>query len=277
MADSLSCYKKIITSQFGEDGVIEKIFEIIKNGDKWCVEFGAGDGKAFSNTWDLIINRGWRGVEIEANKKLYKKLLQTYKNNNKAVCVNKMIHFEGPEVLDNILLKTPIPRDFDLLVIDIDGNDYHIWNSIEAYTPKVIMIEFNPTIPANVEFVQPRDLKISQGSSLFSLTQLGREKGYELVAALDLNAFFVKKEYYPLFKIEDNSPHLIRKIDKYETRLFQLYDGTLVLTGNKMLLWHNIEINQEKIQVLPKFLRKYPPQMNFFEKKLAKLLQLFIK
>ena len=54
------------------------------------------------------------------------------------------------------------------------------------------MVEFNPTIPADVEFVQPRDIKINQGS-LLSLTKLGQEKGYELVAALDLNAFFVKR------------------------------------------------------------------------------------
>ena len=46
------------------------------------------------------------------------------------------------------------------------------------------MVEFNPTIPADVEFVQPRDIKINQGSSLLSLTKLGQEKGYELVAAL---------------------------------------------------------------------------------------------
>lgn len=268
-ASYLSGHKKIITSQFGEDGVIEKIFEIIKNGDKWCVEFGAGDGKTFSNTWDLIVNRGWSGVEIEASSKLYKKLIQTYKGNNNVVCINKLINFDGAETLDNILLKTSIPRDFDLMSIDIDGNDYHIWNSIEVYRPKVIIVEFNPSIPLDIEFIQPRDMKINQGSSLLSLTKLGREKGYELVAALDLNAFFVKKEYYPLFGIEDNPPHLVRKIDKYETRLFQLYDGTLVLTGNKLLLWHGLEIDQKRIQVLPKFLRKYPVQMNFFEKRLV--------
>ncbi len=265
-ASYLSGYKKIVTSQFGEDGVIEKIFEIIKNGDRWCVEFGAGDGKTFSNTWNLIVNRGWSGVEVEASNKLYKKLLQTYNSKTQVICINKTINFAGAETPDNILLKTPIPKDFDLLSVDIDGNDYHIWNSIEVYRPKVIIIEFNPTIPNDIEFVQPKDIKINQGSSLLSLTKLGREKGYELIAALELNAFFVKKEYYHLFGIEDNLPHLVRKVDKYETRLFQLYDGTLHLTGNKMLLWHGIEIDQDKIQVLPKYLRKYPGQMNCFEK-----------
>jgi len=265
-ASYLSGYKKIINSQFGEDGVIEKIFEIIKTGDKWCVEFGAGDGKTFSNTWNLIVNKDWSDIKIEGNKKLYKKLILAYRANAKVICINKMIHFQGPQTLDNLLSKTPIPRDFDFVCIDVDGNDYHIWDSTQIYAPKVVMIEFNPTIPADVEFIQPRDIKINQGSSLLSLAKLGQAKGYELVAALDLNAFFVKKEYYPLFKIEGNAPHLIRKINKYETRLFQLYDGTLVLAGNKTLLWRGGEINQDKIQLFPKFLRKYSARINFFKK-----------
>ncbi|MCM8789443.1 MAG: FkbM family methyltransferase [Candidatus Omnitrophica bacterium] len=266
----LSAYRKIITSQFGEDGIIEKIFEIIEDGDRWCVEIGAGDGKVFSNTWNLVVNKDWSAVEIEANKKLYKKLIQTYKNNNKVICINKIVSFAGKDTLDCVLAETPVSVDFDLLCIDIEGNDYHVWNSIERYSPKVIVVEFNPTIPMDIEFVQPKDMKVNQGSSLLSLVKLGKKKGYELVAALDVNAFFVKKEYYPLFRIEDNSPHLVRKINKYETRLFQLYDGTLVLAGNKTLLWQAIEINQEEIQVLPKFLRKYPEQMNIFIKLIKK-------
>jgi hypothetical protein len=267
-ADYLASYRRIITSQYGEDGVIEKIFEIIKDGDKWCVEFGAGDGKTLSNTYNLVLNKQWRAVEIEANKNLYKKLLQTYNGKSQVTCFNKKIDFEGKDTLDNILLKTPIPRDFDLLSIDINGNDYHIWDSIEIYRPKVIIIEYNPTIPNDVEFVQPRDMKINQGSSLFSLVKLSREKGYELVAVLEVNALFVKAKYYPLFKIKDNSVDLIRKSHQYETRLFQLFDGTLVLTGYRSLIWHALEINQKRIQVVPEFLRKEPGQMNFLERNL---------
>jgi hypothetical protein len=263
----------MVHSQCGEDGVIEKIFEIIGNGDKWCVEFGAGDGKTISNTYDLIINKQWQAVQIEANKNLYKKLLQTYNGRTGVICFNQKINFEGTETLDNILLKTPLPRNFDLLSIDIDGNDYHVWDSLEIYRPKVVIIEFNPTIPNDLEFVQPRDMKINQGSSLLSLAKLGREKGYELVAVLEINAFFVKKEYYHLFKITDNAVHLMRKMNECETKIFQLYDGTLVLTGLKSLAWHALEINQKRIQVVPKFLRKYPGQMNSFENALLKLLR----
>jgi len=56
--------QKNVTSQCGEDGIIEEIFTIIKDGDKWCVEFGAWDGKQTSNTWNLIQNKGWAGIAI---------------------------------------------------------------------------------------------------------------------------------------------------------------------------------------------------------------------
>ena len=50
----LSEYKKNIYSQGGEDGVIEKIFDIVNERDFWCVEFGAADGQWLSNSKNLI-------------------------------------------------------------------------------------------------------------------------------------------------------------------------------------------------------------------------------
>ncbi|WP_306533879.1 hypothetical protein [Geobacter sp.] len=258
----LTKYTKRITSEYGEDGVIEKILEIIGEGDKWCVEFGAGDGKSGSNSWNLITNRGWSGVLIEASDNLYNKLCYEYKDNKNVIALNRMVGFESPDKLDDIFAETPMPTSFELLSIDIDGNDYHVWESVRLYSPKLVVIEFNPTIPNDIEFVQPRDMQVNQGSSLLSLTKLGKEKGYELVAALDCNAFFVKKELFGLFNIQDNSPHAVRKVTKcWETRMFQLYDGILVLDGCKRLIWHGIDIDQEKIQPLPKFLRRYKAEL----------------
>lgn len=259
----LSAHKSNVTSGGGEDGIIEKIFTIIKGGDKWCVEFGAWNGKQFSNTHNLIQNNGWSGVAIEAEINKYKELVQNYKDNNKVICINKFINFEGPNTLDSTLVKTPVPKSFDLLVIDIDGNDYHVWKSLTSYRPKVVVIEFNPTIPVDVEFIQPRDMNINQGSSLLSLNMLAKKKNYELIAITDFNAFFVDKKYFELFEIQDNSLPLFHKDRTFETQLFQLYDGTLVLSGCKKLVWHNLEINQKKIQILPKSLRRLPPPSRY--------------
>ena len=77
-------YRYNITSQYGEDGIIEEIFNRILNLEKdfWCCEFGAWDGKLFSNTWNLLNNKHWHGVLIEGDKRKHPELVKTYLNND---------------------------------------------------------------------------------------------------------------------------------------------------------------------------------------------------
>jgi len=244
---------------------LEEIFSLIE-GNRWCVEFGAYDGKHLSNTYNLLANKSWSGVPIEASPKRFKKLLETYGGNKKIFPINALVDFEGKNSLDNLLASTPIPKDFNLLSIDIDGNDYHVWDSLKLYHPKVVVIEFNPSIPNDVEYVQKKDWSVNHSNSLLALYNLGKRKGYELVACTHLNAFFVAKEYYPLFEIKDNRPKILYTDTSAQMRIFQAYDGTLVLQGCQKLLWHlNYPIKQEKMQVLPRYLRKFPDNYNRFE------------
>jgi hypothetical protein len=110
------------------------------------------------------------------------------------------------------LAKTAIPLGFDFLSIDIDGNDFHVWNATRVYRPKFICIEFNPTIPTEIDFVQPASLNISQGSSLKSLVALGTAKRYELASVLQFNAFFVRVDLFPRLEIADNSAQVYARI-----------------------------------------------------------------
>jgi Methyltransferase FkbM domain len=260
--DWLLQYRKNVTSQMGEDGIIEKIFELIPDTNHWCVEFGAGDGVLLSNTYNLIANKGWASVQIESNVDRYTSLVNTHSDNSNVICIHDSVSFEGAATLDNLLSKTPIPTDFDLLSIDIDGNDYHVWEAVHTVQPKVVVIEFNPTIPHQVEFIQPRDRHLNQGSSLLALVNLAKRKGYELIAATDWNAFFIDKSYFSRFEIADNSIWQLYQQTDYLTHVFQLFDGTLVVNGCNRLLWHNIELDldvvQQEIQVLPQEFRKYP-------------------
>lgn len=267
----LSSFEKNIYSQSGEDGILGKIFEILKDGDHWCVEFGAWDGKVKSNTHNLIKNKGWRGVSIESNLKRYRELLNTYSDNDRVICLNKFVNFEGIDVLDNILKESPIPKDFDLLSIDIDGNDYHIWDSLKIYKPKVIVIEFNQSIPNDISFIQEKNMKLNHGSSLLSFYDLSKEKGYELIATTYMNAFFVKKEFFNLFGIVDNSPEEIFKGKKYLTQVFQLLDGTIVARGFDRLMLHDVKMDLEKANPLPKCFRVFVPKMSPTRKLLFKI------
>lgn len=262
--NNLEGYKKNVYSQYGEDGIIEKIFKIINptNKIKWCLEFGAWDGVYLSNACNLIRNKGWSGVLIEPDKKRFGQLKENYRSNENAILINKFVNAEGGDTLDKILSKTKIPLNFDLLSVDIDGNDYHVWKSLRKYKPNVVIIEYNPTIPPNIEYIQTYDSKVNRGSSLLSLCILGKKKGYELIYATESNAIFILKKYIDQLGIFDNSPEKLMP-NKYLTYFFQLYDGTIVLKGCKRLLWHGIDFEDKDLQILPGFLRRFSKQLMF--------------
>lgn len=239
----------------GEAGILEKTCETISKinthtDPPWCVEFGAG--RKNSNTWDFVNQKGWHAVLIEAHPVFFRDLEKLYAGNDKVTCINQRVSFEGRDALDAIFASTSLPKDFDLLVIDIDGNDIHVWESLKDYHPSVVMIEYNGRIPTDIDFAQPRDANLNWGSSLKSLVRTGKEKGYELVYAHICNAIFVRKEFFPLFNIKDNSPAALEKSFWPETRWFQLHDGTIVLHGveRKKLLSYKKKISREPLYLL---------------------------
>jgi hypothetical protein len=267
-------YKSNTYSQTGEDGIISKVLELLPERDKWCVEFGAWDGLYLTNTRLLIEQEQYNAVLIEADKKKWQKLSHNYSKNPRVRAINAFVDVDGDNSLDNILSLARVPLNFDLLSIDIDGNDYHVWQALHKFNPKVVVIEFNPTIPTEVDFVQPLDWKLNQGSSIASICGLAKEKGYELVSILPINAVFVKRDYFPIFEIADNSPDLLRDDNSLITHLFTGFDGTVITQGYGRLPWHNITMVTSKLQRLPFFMRKYPCNYNIVQKFFHKIYKL---
>jgi hypothetical protein len=254
----LNEFSKNVYSQNGEDGILEKIFEIVPNTDKSCVEFGAWDGKHLSNTYHLIKNQGYSAVLIEGDNSKLKKLVKNFQDNSRIKAINAFVGFSQEDNLDTLLKTTSIPQDFDLLSIDIDGNDYHVWKAMQYYTPKVVCIEYNFSIPNEVEFVQKKDMAISQGSSILSLCKLAKLKQYELIAVTQTNLIFVKNVFFKLFEIESNAINKMRLDYSSITYLFCGYDGTVFIAGNKKRVWHGVDY---EVKPLPKIFRKYPGNM----------------
>lgn len=254
----LDKYKKNVTAQGGEDGIYLKIFEIIGTRNKVMVDFGAGDGHHISNSYNLIHNLGWRGVLIEPGPQ-YEKLHALYEKRSDVVTIKDIVGFDEKNKLDTHLQNSglDIPYDFDLLSIDIDGNDIHVWRDIVKYKPRVVCIEFNHALPNDVYLLQPKDLDVNIGSSLAATIEAGKELGYELVCVTGPNAHFVRKEVFQLFEIADNSIDAMHFNGKRETKICQGYDGTLVLAGQTTHPWKGFKIDDESIQVLPSNLRKW--------------------
>lgn len=219
-------------SQYGEDGIIQKIFEIIGGPQKkYFVEFGAWDGEYLSNTFNLFKNHEWAGCYIEGGKKKYNALKKKYHSFNKIETICAYVE-DGTKKnsLSSLLKKTNTPKNFDLLSIDIDGNDYNVWRDFQNYHPTVVIIEYNQTIPHNIDYID-NEGKSYIGSSCLSLSKLGKEKGYELICCTESNCFFIKKELYPLFNIKDNSPEKLQL--RKDCFVVLNYSGELVFSNEE--------------------------------------------
>ncbi|MFZ9752963.1 MAG: hypothetical protein ACO3B3_05350 [Cyanobium sp.] len=249
-------FARDVASQSGEDGILEKIFQTITPSHRYCVEFGAWNGKYLSNCWNLIANEGWSGALIEGGEEKFVDLLAEHGSNPKVTCVHKFVDFEGDNCLDNILSSINCPQDFDLLSIDVDGTDYFIWESLTAYSPAVVVIEFNPTVPNDVVFIQAKDNEVNQGCSLLALILLGKEKGYELICCTSWNAFFVRKDLFALFEISDNSIQCLYQ-PYLDGRIFHGYDSQVYVVGMPILLWSDLHVSSDDFQVLPQSARRY--------------------
>ena len=265
-----------VYSQCGEDGIIEEVLKRIGRScatDGWCVEFGAWDGIYLSNTYNLIRNRNYKGVLIEGNPSKYRELCKNIPQADvHKVC--RFVTFDGDSTLDRILEQTPITADFDFLSIDIDGCDYFILDSLKQFRPKVICIEFNPTVPNEVDFVQPRDFKVQQGAAAKSLADLARSKGYSLVAVTDLNLILVRDDLASAV-VGDATCTLesLRDDSWTKTFLFYGYDGTVLSNKSELRLpWHGVTVPLRDFQPLPKVLRTFSSDYTLAQKILFVLL-----
>ncbi len=209
-----------VFSQQGEDGIIERLFEFIEPTHRYAVEFGAGDGLEFSNTRNLVLNRGWSAFMIEGDDGFARRLAHRYRDIPRVKTKQAWIF---PGNIEQLLEDGGVPRDLDLISIDIDSNDYYVWRAIVNYRPKVVLIEFNGSFPPPQKMVvnfHPMtywDGSDYYGASIQSMYELGKRKGYELVYCENngVNLFFVDRGYYERFGIDDNSPIKLYKPPLY--------------------------------------------------------------
>ncbi len=262
--EQLQTYAADVHSQFGEDGIIAEILDriaVTSEPTRWCVEFGAADGVWLSNTCNLIRERNYRAVLIEADSERAAELAVNHPQPG-VIKLSRRVGLDGEDRLESILAESGLPLDFDLLSIDIDGCDYWVLNSIETYQPRVIVIEFNPSIPNCVEFVQPRDFSVQQGASPLSLVKLAESKGYELVATTFVNLILVRSDLCEAVLGVGNTPASLDELrDDSEciTHVFAGYDGTLLFSRPSVSLpWHQLVVDTKRLQPLPRLWRSYP-------------------
>jgi hypothetical protein len=195
---NLRNYEARVFSQYGEDGILAELFARIGEGGRFAVEFGVEDGRE-CNARRLIEERGWSALLIEGNASHAEAARARY-----AGRLVQVVHrFLTAETILATLAEAGVPVEFDLLSIDVDGNDYWLWQTILAtYRPRAVVIEYNGRWPPPKVWVMPYDpnhrwdRSAYYGASLAALAKLGARKGYALVGCsfAGLNAFFVRDD-----------------------------------------------------------------------------------
>ena len=222
----LSDFKSDVFSQFGEDGVVDYIFSKIGTGSKVCVEFGAGDGVSCSSTIDLWRNKGWNALLVEPDHARFEELEGNAAPFN-AVCRRGFVSPHGPDSIDEILTAEGF-GEVDYMSIDVDGDDYAIMAAL-VRRPRVIGVEFNPTIPPHLDCRQTR-LGNTFGASLLSFIRLGESMGYSFVGATYCNAFFVVASESASFSDLEKDPTALFIPGEY-TYAVSDFAGRIVLVG----------------------------------------------
>ncbi len=190
-----------VYSQNGEDGVVQAILTRLDIQGGWVCEFGAWDGIFLSNTFALV-EKGFKAVYIEGHQERFNNLQKTcYEFPNIIPVLSMVEHAQNSKKsLDKILTRTDIPHDFVLLSIDIDSFDYQVWQSVEKYRPRVVIVEINSSIIATRTDYIHQVTSDMQGTSFGAMLKLGLEKGYQLLAHTG-NMIFIRDEDCGVFDI----------------------------------------------------------------------------
>lgn len=190
-----------VFSQWGDDGIIQWLTARLPSLPRRFVEFGVEDYTE-SNTRFLMTNNNWSGLVIDASAANIGRLKRRswyWRHDLTAVS-----SFVTRENINPIISDWSPDGEIGLLHIDIDGNDYWIWEAIECTSPGIVIMEYNAlfgseravTIPYQPDFRRIEAHYSGQyfGASLAALARLAETKGYALIGTNSAgnNAYFLR-------------------------------------------------------------------------------------
>jgi hypothetical protein len=231
--ESLATAEFSVFSQWGEDGIIDWILSRLKDIPETFVEFGVEDYRE-SNTRLVLFLRNWRGLIMDGSEAHIKNIQNQdiywrYELTAKCAFIDK-------DNVNELIASSGLHGDIGLLSIDIDGNDYWVWQATNVVRPVVLVCEYNAvlgdvhrlSVPYQADFqrTHAHHSNLYFGASLPALIHLGEQKGYRFVGTNSngCNAFFVRA---------DHAPAVIGAIDEirsYPSRFREARDANGLLT-----------------------------------------------
>lgn len=197
---ALECFGEKGYSQNEEDGILLEIFRRIGIVHRTFIEVGTGNG--LENNTTLLLKQGWHGAWFDGNAqhmKFVRDNFATELSQRRLTATTAMITREN---ISSLMSGAGFSGEIDLLSIDIDGNDYYVFEQLTGVSPRVVVIEYNAKFPPPLRWIIPYDPGFCWdgsdwfGASLETMNDLFRRKGYALVGCnvTGANAFFVRND-----------------------------------------------------------------------------------
>lgn len=202
-AAGLPQYEYSLLSQNGEDGIIRFLFAEIGFESRYFVEFGFGAHQ--SNSLRLILHEGFKGLLMDGSRENCE-FFKIAAEKRDIAGVEAFCTFLNRDNLEQSIVDHGIPKEIDFLSLDVDGNDYWFWETMNCVSPRVACIEYNAGIGPSLSWTVPYDPAFERfakhpsgffhGASLAALESLGRRKSYRLIGSdsTGTNAFFLRDD-----------------------------------------------------------------------------------
>lgn len=246
-------YEFKVFSQNGEDGIIQFLIQNTEIKNKIFVEFGVETYKE-ANTKFLLLNNGWSGLIIDGDKDAMEKIASSdlhWKYDLKSIG-----NFITKDNINEIIKSAGIEGEIGLLSVDIDGNDYWVFENIDCINPQILIMEYNSmfgdthkiSVPYDENFVrsQKHYSNLYYGASIAALCDIANKKGYDLVGSNSFgnNLFFIRHDCNKLkIKLTPKEAYVKSKFresrDENEKLTFLSHKEGLVLIKNEPVV--NIE------------------------------------
>lgn len=194
-----------VFSQFGEDGILQHLIREtgITPAETSFIEFGVQDYRE-SNTRFLLMNDNWRGLILDGSP-VYMDRVRGQDIHWRHDLTVRDVWIDRDNI-NSLFLEAGFSGPLGVLSIDIDGNDYWVWERIEVVEPVIVVIEWNSVFGPRHAVTTPYDPLFSReqahhsclywGASVSALSLLAERKGYALVCSNSAgnNLFFVRRE-----------------------------------------------------------------------------------
>jgi hypothetical protein len=240
-------------SRCGEDEILQALIaELLPaNHSRTAVDIGAGDGVRWSNTYALF-TQGWRGFGAEGDAAKVIKLARAYRHFPSVFACRAQV---TPQTVVPLLQAYEIEKDFSVLSLDIDGNDYWVLRAtLSQFRPRLIVTEINEKIPPPIRFIVKYNPAFTLrhhffGFSIASLEDLCAEFDYSIVALEYNNAFLAANELAGVKAVEGETVYRQGYRDRPERK-------TLFAPNNDMEIIHSLS-PEEAVMFLERFYEKF--------------------